>query len=380
MHEMTKARSWLQNLARRTVQTVRRGWERWRTTRGNNMEVRAVFELPVPVWVMNDALGATYPTGHGKLRFDVVMPNDKQPVAGSLSAQHPALEGIESHPQFIGDDVDWTRRYGGFIPASLEPATALLRVGITNVDGPTYDHAPWLTPDHQLAEHINRWFDDLRTWIEILTGQDLDPNHRVYDANFIGDGLTFIEPPHAGAIALQAMTPSVTPLRSNEWATVLTLVRNGKEPPLEEVLSRDARAAERRGASRRAIIDAATAVEIVLGRTVRAVYDQLPANQQKRVHDRTASGGYISVAKESGLELAVDPERLVWLNKLRNDAAHRGITPNPFDTANAVQLMIDFLSKHGEYKRTEKIEPDGSEWIVLDEDEDESEQNTPAAD
>lgn len=42
----------------------------------------------------------------------------------------------------------------------------------------------------------------------------------------------------------------------------------GVEPPPEEVLSRDARAAQRRKAGRRAIVEAATAVEIVLTRVL----------------------------------------------------------------------------------------------------------------
>jgi hypothetical protein len=144
-------------------------------------------------------------------------------------------------------------------PQPLRPATALHRVVVTDVEGPTYDHKSWFTSEHQLAQYINKWFNDVRTWTEVLTGQDLDPNHRVYDAEAVGAGLTFIEPPHDGALALTLTTPRVRPLRAQEWAAILGLVRDGSEPPLEWVLSRDARAAHRRTAHRRAIIDAATA-------------------------------------------------------------------------------------------------------------------------
>ena len=48
------------------------------------MEVKAIFELPVHIWVMYDALDATHPTGYDKLRFNVVMPNDRPPVGGPL--------------------------------------------------------------------------------------------------------------------------------------------------------------------------------------------------------------------------------------------------------------------------------------------------------
>jgi hypothetical protein len=192
-------------------------------------------------------------------------------------------------------------------PQPLRPATALHRVVVTDVEGPTYDHKSWFTSEHQLAQYINKWFNDVRTWTEVLTGQDLDPNHRVYDAEAVGAGLTFIEPPHDGALALTLTTPRVRPLRAQEWAAILGLVRDGSEPPLEEVLSRDARAAHRRTAHRRAIIDAATAFEIALGRHVRNHADQLPARQRERISERTALGDYITIAEHSNLQLVRCP-------------------------------------------------------------------------
>ena len=221
-------------------------------------------------------------------------------------------------------------------------------------------------PEHQLAEYVNRWFDVVRTWVEVVTGQDLDPNHRVYDAESVGAGLTFIEPPHDGALGLTITTPRVLPLRSQEWADILGFVRDGKEPPLEEVLSRDSRAAQRRNANRRAIIDAATALEIALGRHVRGLADQLPETQRRRISERTALGDYISIAEHSGLQLAVPVDRLRWLNNLRNDAAHRGAAPGNWEAVEAVQVMIDFLGAHGRFRRTGEREPDGGEWVVVD--------------
>jgi len=276
------------------------------------------------------------------------------------------VPGVESRPELAGEQVVWVQEYGAHIPESLRPATALHRVAVTDVEGPSYDHIPWFTPEHQLAEYINKWFNDVRTWVEIVTGQDLDPNHRVYDAVPVGAGLTFIEPPHDGALGITMTTPHVLPLRAQEWANILELVRDGKEPPLEEVLSRDARAAQRRNANRRAIIDAATALEIALGRYVRGLADQLPERQRDRISDRTALGDYISVAEQSRLHFAVPVDRLRWLKDLRNEAAHRGTAPNNWEVRTAVQLMIDFLGAHGRFRRAGERELDGGEWILAD--------------
>lgn len=325
------------------------------------MDVRAVFELPAHVWVMREALGQTFPTGYGQLQFNVVMPQDGDPVGA------PAIEGVADHPQLAGEDVHWAIEHGAFIAESLQPAVALYRIAITDVTGPTYEHKSWFTPEAQLAEYISAWFDDVRTWVEMITGQDLDPNHRVYDAELVGEGLTFIEPPSEGPAGLRLTTPRVRPLRAAEWAGVLQLVSQGKEIPLEEQLSRDARAAQRRGADRRAVIEAATALEIVLGRYVREHADELPEKQRKRIDDETSLGKYISIVEASRLKgLAVPVDQLKWLNKLRNDAAHRGLAPSNWDAGDAVQVMINFLGTHGKIRRTGEVEPDGSEWIVAD--------------
>lgn len=304
--------------------------------------VRAVFKLPVHIWLMCDALDTTYPTGFGALRFSVAMPQNHAPVGSP-----PADLGVDPTSAGEGEMVVWAQEYGAHIPVSLRPATAVHRVVLTQVEGPTYDDATWFTPDSQLAEYVRRWFDDVRTWVEVLTGQDLDPNHRVYDAEAVGEGLTFIEPPLNNALGLTITTPRVLPLRASEWATILSLVRDGREPPLEEVLSRDARAAQRRKANRRAILDAATALEIVLGRYVRSVADQLPENQRKRITDRSALGDYIAIAADSNLNLAESVERLRWFNQLRNSAVHQGDAPTNWEAGDAVQLMMNFLGNYG---------------------------------
>ena len=325
------------------------------------MEVTAIFELPVHIWVVCDALGTAYPTGYGELRFDVVMPTDQPPVGGP-----PAVPGIASRPELTGEQVVWTKDFAAHIPESRRPATALHRVAMTDVKGPRYDHKAWCTANHQLAEQVDDWFDSVRTWAEVLTSQDLDPSHRVYDAESVGGGLTFIEPPHDGALGFTYAMPHIRPLRAQEWAGILRFVRDGKRPPLEEVLSRDARAAHRRNANRRAIIDAATALEITLGQHVRDVADQLPEAQRNRINQRTALGGYIDIAEQSDLQLAVPVDRLRWLNNLRNDAAHRGVTPGHLATYSSIQIMLDFLAAYGQIPREDEHESDGGEWVLVD--------------
>ncbi|GAA3525095.1 hypothetical protein GCM10022234_22540 [Aeromicrobium panaciterrae] len=200
------------------------------------MDVTTIYALPVPVWVTCETLGGTYPTGYGKVRFDIVMPQDAPPTGAA-----PIVSGVEIPDPRDGELSQWTCKYGAFIPESLKPATTLQRVVVTNVEAPDDVTRSWNTADLQLAEVINDWFDRVRTWAEILTGQDLDPSHRVYDAEISGTGLTFIVPPHEGSLGMTLTAPSIRPVRPEEWQRILELVRDDTEPPLEELLSRDAR-------------------------------------------------------------------------------------------------------------------------------------------
>ncbi|MDQ0537712.1 hypothetical protein QF011_000242 [Curtobacterium flaccumfaciens] len=319
------------------------------------VNVTAIYELPVPIWVAAATLSRTYESGVGGLEFDVAMPKDHEPDGAP-----PAISDLSEE----AEGLTWTQEYGAFIPESLKPATALVRIALLNVKGPNDDDLPWRTVDQQLAEGVDWWFGSVRSWVEVLTGQDLDPKHRVFDAEAVGSGLTFIEPPHQNALGLRITTPHIRPVQEREWEALLKAVGEGKEPPLEELLSRDARAAQRRGANRRAIIDATTAVEIALTRHVGSLRSTLPPKQQKRLDRKPSFGTFISIAEDSGLTLQVTYERLRSLNELRNNAAHRGLAPSDLEAVRAVQVMIDFLAEHGVYRRMATSEPDGSEFTV----------------
>lgn len=309
---------------------------------------------------MSDVLDTTYSSGYGSLKFNVAMPSGDGPNGGP-----PAVLDVQLVER-TDSEIVWVQEFGAHIPESYKPATAVQRVAFTDVDGPTPAHLTWFTPEAQLAEYVAPWFNAVRTWAEVVTGQDLDPNHRVYDAVAVGHGLRFLDSAHDGAHGLQLTTPGVLPVPAREWEAILNNVSLGKEPPLEELLSRDARASQRRGAERRAVIEAATALEIVLSRHVRGLIDRLPEPQQGRLSSNPSLGTYIDIAEKSQLALAVDYEKLRWLSALRNDAAHRGEAPSNWDAGTAVQIAIDFLGAHGRFQRTEEREPDGSEFVLID--------------
>jgi len=314
----------------------------------------AVFDLPVPVWVTGDTLGTHAESGLGPVRFQV-----HTPVRAS--------DGRVSAPPNLGLPLDhaivtaepWAHLFAAF--TGDDSAIALCRIAIT---ARRSDHSAkgaaairWGGLEYELAHRIDYWFDQLRGWIEIITGQDLDPEHRVYDAQAPGHGLHTWNPDLAdfqppGLLTMS--TPHILPLPAEAWRSVLAEVEQGNEPPLEELLSRDARAAHRRGHYRRAIIDAATAADIVLNRLVENSVETLPSALQLEVEDpkkiRTF-GRNITIADQAEIQLAVPVHRLRKLNDARNDAVHHGHAPSASKVAKIVQISIDLLASHGPYPR-----------------------------
>lgn len=307
--------------------------------------VTAIYELPVPIWVTCAALGETYSSGVGDVRFNVAMPRDQGPVGGA-----PSIEGVEV-PESQGEAlVEWTTRYAGWIPKEFEPATALRRIVITNVEAPTDPTRSWRGPDQQLGEYIAFWFDRVRTWAEILTGQDLDPAHRLYYAVTVGAGLTFINPPREGPLGHHLATRQIQPVTAADWEWILMAVCDGTEPPVEHLLYRDAQAACSRGFYRRTVIDAAAALELTLVQVLTERIEDLPEPQRTRLERGPMLGTCIDIAQASGFEFEVPFEDLRRLSRARNDAVHRAQAADYVATLTLLGVARDFLASSGSTK------------------------------
>lgn len=329
------------------------------------MDVIASYEFPVPIWITRSALDQSYPTGYRGVDFTVSTPRESSPVGAG-----PLIDGVDHFESSTeGEQPVWDTEYAAFIPESMRPATALHRVAIHNVNAPEPPaHRSWSNEADQLGEVIQAWFDDVRTWVEVITGQDLDPNHRVFDASIVGAGLEFVTPKLEGELGMQLATPRILPVPADAWRKVLEHVRAGVRPPLVEELCRDARAAHRRGFFRRTVIDASVALEIALEQIFTSEVDQLPPGQQKRVQAGPSGlGVWLSIAKESDRTFEVSHDRLDEVKTKRNDAVHRGIVPTSYEAFRVVQAVIDFLAAHGPSPRDPDPEPDGSEWQSVSE-------------
>jgi hypothetical protein len=327
------------------------------------MNVTAIFELPVPIWISTGVLGERITSGFGSVTFDVLMPTDDGPAGGP-----PRVEGVEV-PTVVDGSLElltWAQRFAAF--PSDRDSTAVCRV-VVQTNGAANR---WSDP-YALARAIDPWFNAVRTWAETITGQDLDPDHRVYSATAHGARLTILEPipTTEGPIALTLETPNVIPVPADRWRHILAQVAAGTEPPLEEQLSRDSRAAFARNQLRRSVIDAASAAEIVLHQVVstQVTTADMPNREYRKKFealDNQPLGGLVTIVEKVGVDLGVDPASLKELSKVRDDAIHRGVTPTHQNAYDVVQASIKLLGRQGPWKRAESLPDFVSEWVEVD--------------
>jgi len=312
------------------------------------MTVVAIYTLPVPLWVSAEVLDNRFETGFRGVQFDVLTPGSQGPVGTP-----PGLTGYDIPKSELNrsDGLVWAQRFAAFTPGADHESTAICRV-VCETRGDVLAEDPY-----PLSRAIDAWFDALRTWVEVTTGQDVDPNHKVYDATVYGANLRFIRPVReAGPVGISVMTPRVLPMTHTGWRDALSAVASGEEPPLEEMLSRDARSAFARNQPRRAVSDAASAAEIVLLDVIRknVQVSDLPDRRSKKKFEDLENlplGGLVSLAQLAGLDLRLKLSSLSELSQIRNAAIHRGQVPDHATASRVVQASIDLLALHGPWRR-----------------------------
>lgn len=208
----------------------------------------------------------------------------------------------------------------------------------------------------QCQAHLPAWYSVLADWIEVTTGIDLDPTHSArhmmegpilntipwifanrrgkYGYEYVNRHLVLM-----GDDGRHAMGPAL-------WAAVIRAANRLKTPPEERLLLRDARSALARGSARRAILDAITALEIVVESALRKAL--LRRNPRKLVEHLLKS--------EWKLSMRVDLMRKarLWLPagvdsallELRNKVVHKNAAVTVLQAGAAVAAVTKFVDRY----------------------------------
>jgi len=196
-------------------------------------------------------------------------------------------------------------------------------------------------------EELPQWFSKLKDWCEILMRQDLDvvaPRNRV---RVEGAGWACW---HDGDPVQVSYRVTVDfdygkPLYRTHWNHLLTLVGDGIQPPTEYLLLRDARSAQVRGQFRRAVLDAATAMEIALRRLLDEEYQRSPsrlAHELIRSSERWSMGTLWKVVAGLGTLPTSMKENLIGL---RNAVVHKNAKmPHGTESKEMLAAASDLLA------------------------------------
>jgi predicted nucleic acid-binding protein len=319
----------------------------------SGMRVAGYYELPIHIAIAHDVLGSDCSTQIGVIPARILAPGPGPgpgPREIDYPALPPALPGIPVGQ--LGTHWEWAITYAG--EYTLDGATCLRRVGI--ILSEPEEVLPELPRDFGLLntrialaalEDLDAWFDRVRAWIEVLTEQDLDYRSPSYDLTFRGDGFHRWDGRWLTKELSATRTRAINPISVGEWMRVLRNAGEEREPPLEYLVARDARAALLRGELRRAAIDIGTAAEITLHNAYReniaAIEDAGRALDQAERN----LGSLPAALREAGVPLGAAPEDIRDLANARNIAVHEGRELTADQLRPCLTTLTALLKEHG---------------------------------
>jgi hypothetical protein len=193
-----------------------------------------------------------------------------------------------------------------------------------------------------LFDHVDSWFDCLRTWVEAVGDQDADPSYPIRSVLTPGDGLqVFTKDGDTVSIPRYANRSQVF-VRDVKLLTLPLLRKlaahaNSQTFPSDaHLLLRDGRAQWRRGHMRRAVIDAGSAVEVVL-----AAYNQ----RVTKVNTRKATLGWYVNQPAIAASASLPPATQTVIVDVRNAAIHENRPPTGSEANQALILAQEILER-----------------------------------
>ena len=203
---------------------------------------------------------------------------------------------------------------------------------------------------------LSSWSQRLSDWVEVLASDDLNDSHPVHRAiaprhwtspawiHPQGSKIryTFVNPP----ISLIGSSGE-NALDAGLWSRAVRAANNQRDIPDIWALVRDARAAQRRRLGRRAVLDAATAAELIIERQLRTTLRR--NNPDAFVERLMKSAWQVSRRIElmRSLKMWLPPKIEENLSSLRNRVVHNN-APVSKEEAKAAVDAAEQLARHYE--------------------------------
>lgn len=238
----------------------------------------------------NRSLGLRRNIVIGNVRGSLVLPRANNAQIGAPFSQllpprvSNASYAEKVHAHVHQNDGEGKLRWGGYFTHNLKDpvntAIASVHAAILTISPKQKGQTRSLQAvSDECMEHLPAWSSRLTDWIEVLTGEDLNAVHPVtatlmperwpstawIHQNGSKLDYTFVNPPMVlmGSDGKNAMDEKI-------WSRAITAANAGRNIPDVWALIRDARAANLRDNRHRAVLDAATAAELIVDKQLRA--------------------------------------------------------------------------------------------------------------
>lgn len=248
-----------------------------------------IITFPVPIEFKNAALGIRRTINVGGLKGVIYLPTQNIPEIGQAFSElrPPAVRNIDLATRIqnlsADPDISVTSCWGRYFTWHLDDVekTAIASVQRAAVAFPAPQGNNVLSVESLAQKCIAQfptWGARLADWIEVLTGQDLNASHpwepavskqRWTSTAWIYPAVKKVTYTYVNSSLSVYFSKGEQALDAEGWTSAIRAANSGRDIPDVWALVRDARAAQRRRLYRRAILDAATAAELIIDRQLR---------------------------------------------------------------------------------------------------------------
>jgi hypothetical protein len=341
----------------------------------NTVELVAVYRLPVGLTFEASCLGVSAAVRIADLDGELFLPTYAVHPGGDpyivppladvlppLARRHLLDRHDPNDPLSWGLVTSWNSQTQEVRHAKI--GALLFRFKQVEADGIKYSNYlhgrghPIGGAIERLFTHFDTWFERVRLWVRVLTDQDVDED---VEASLVSmraenlevltiDGGTVSLPGRANSLSINML--EVEALGEQHWRRVLELASSGRLPPVEYLLVSSGRIQLRAHQYRRAVIDAATAVDVALTDLLQTNLAGLPPGLQSTLNqDKQTLGWLVDILNSArGLPSPIAataaqfPSDLkTGLVRVRNDVMHRNRTPTYVEAQRAVAIADEVV-------------------------------------
>jgi hypothetical protein len=315
------------------------------------------YVLPTPIGLLPGCFGKRYATRLWGRRVVMSLPRlewdeliDKPAVIAPTIDDLPTSQGSGvAIPGVPPDAFDWGQVNHWWSNSRRLPGawlnTVALEFTLPDGDIDYYQStrglgAPTGPMVQSLFKEVDPWFQRLLEWVGVAVDQDTDYRDPPKGSSVAGLGLTLraIGPDGQRSSARSANMIAVhggssTLLTLDKFRRVVSQTNRGQTPSDSRLLLRDAYLDLRRGRLRKAVIDAGSATELVLGSWNQA--NQLP------VRARATLGEHVDKTTAP-----IPGDSRPGLVQIRNDAIHNNLVPTRAQAQRALEIakaVLDLL-------------------------------------